>query len=431
MFNLNVTETDPFSPWRYFVEEGIMTAPLLAEKAAAYLRQLCVDIPSRRVGSRGNQQATAFFASVVASFGWATEAPEFDCIDWSTDEVRLTAEGTPFEAFASPYSLGCEVRAPLLVASTVEELAAADASDAILLLRGTIAREQLMPKRFPFYNPDSHKQIIKLLETRRPRAIIAATSRDMEMVGAGCSPFPLIEDGDFDIPSVYMTDEAGRRLAGYAGKQVALTSRARRIPAKGCNIIARKGAQRQRRVVLFAHIDTHIGTPGANDNASGVTALLLLAELLVQYAGQLWIELVALNGEDYFSNPGEQQYLALNAGRFDEIVLGINLDGLAYYKGRSAYSLYDCPPAIAGSIRQVFARCRDLVEGEPWYQGDHGLFLLKGRPALAITSELVAELMTKIIHTPDDTPEMVDPARLATVALALRDLLLGLDRVAE
>ena len=180
--------------------------------------------------------------------------------------------------------------------------------------------------------------------------------------------------------------------------------------------------------MLFAHIDARIGTPGANDNASGVIVLLLLAELLADYSGNLGIEMVALNGEDYFSNPGEQQYLAINAGRFDEIILGINLDDVGYYKGNVAYSLYDCPATIASSIHRVFSAYRRLVEGEAWYQGDHGLFLMNQRPALAITSELLTELMQEITHTPKDRPEIVDATKLVDVACALRDLLLHLDR---
>ena len=391
------------------------------------MRRLCLEIPSRRVGSKGNQAATDFFAGIVAYFGFETESPEFDCIDWSHDGVHLTVDGSPFEALASPYSLGCHVSAPLIVASTVEELEATEVSNEIILLRGDIAREQLMPKNFPFYNPDHHKRIIQLLEIKRPRAIIAATSRDMEMVGS-MYPFPLFEDGDFDIPSVYMTEEEGNRLAEHVGKEISLESRANRIPAKGCNVIARKGANPNRRVVLFAHLDARIGTPGANDNASGVIVLLLLAELLADYHGNLGIELVAMNGEDYYSNPGEQQYLTINEGRFDEIVLGINLDDVGYHKGNVAYSLYDCPPDIASSIHKVFSVYKDLVEGEPWYQGDHGLFLLNQRPALAITSELLLELMAEITHTPKDRPEIVDTAKLVSVALALRDLLLHLDR---
>jgi aminopeptidase YwaD len=295
------------------------------------------------------------------------------------------------------------------------------------VLRGDIAKEQLMPKNFPFYNPDHHRHIIHLLETQKPQAIVAATSRDVMMVGSQY-PFPLFEDGDFDIPSVYMTEEEGDRLVGYAGKEAALESQAQRVPSKGCNVIAFKGANPKRRIVLFAHIDARIGSPGAGDNASGVTVLLLLAELLASYSGHLGIEMVAMNGEDYFSNPGEQQYLALNAGRFDEIVLGINLDDVAYYKGNVAYSLYDCPQDIADAIRSVFSGYEGLVEGEAWYQGDHGLFLMNQRPALAITSELLAELMAEITHTPKDRPEFVDTAKLVEVALALSDLLFHLDQ---
>ena len=338
----------------------------------------------------------------------------------------MSVEGDYLEVFPSPYSLGCRVKAPLVVASTLEELEQAEISDKILLLRGEISKEQLMPKNFPFYNPDHHQRIIRTLETKIPRAILAATSRDVVMVGSQY-PFPLFEDGDFDIPSVFMTEEEGNRLAGYAGKVIVLESQAHRIPATGCNVIAFKGADPKRRVALFAHIDSRMGTPGANDNASGVIVLLLLAELLASYSGNLGIEMVAMNGEDYFSSPGEKQYLALNQGRFGEILLGINLDDVAYRKGNVAYSLYDCPPDVAGSIRQVFSNYAGLVEGEPWYQGDHSLFLMNQIPALAITSELLAELMAEITHTPQDRPEIVDPSKLVINAQALRDLLLQLD----
>jgi len=395
-------------------------------KAETYLQKLCLEIPSRRVGSAGNRAATDFFAGVVKSFDFETQSPAFDCLDWQSEGVSLTVGDTLFEAFASPYSLGCRVSAPLVVVATVEALAAAQLSNAIVLLRGDIAREQLMPKNFAFYNPDEHKRIVQLLEAKKPRAIVAATSRNPEMAGA-LYPFPLIEDGDFDIPSVYMTDREGDRLAEYAGQQVALESQASRIPAQGCNVIARKGGAAQRRVALVAHIDTKIGTPGALDNASGVAVLLLLAELLADYSGQLGIEMIAMNGEDYYASPGELQYLASNAGRFGEIVLGINLDGVGYCQGRVAYSLYGCPADMTAAIRQVFSACEDLVEGEAWYQGDHALFLMNQRPTLAITSERVAELVAQITHSPQDRPEVVDSARLVSVALALRELLLRLE----
>jgi aminopeptidase YwaD len=284
-----------------------------------------------------------------------------------------------------------------------------------------------MPKDFPFYNPDEHKRIVHLLETKKPLAIVAATSRDPALAG-GVYPFPLIEDGDFDIPSVYMTDREGDRLATHAGSRISLDIKAERIPSSGCNVIARKGADPNRRVVLFAHIDAKDNTPGAIDNAAGVVVLLLLAELLADYSGNLGLELVALNGEDYYSAPGEQQYVRLNAGRFAEITLGVNVDAAGYVQGDTAYSLYDCPVDIADLVRQSFAAQPDMVEGELWYQSDHGLFIQHHRPALAITSERFNELTTYITHTPKDSPEIVDMNKLVSIALALRDLLLSLNR---
>ena len=395
-------------------------------KAKDYLHRLCVDIPSRRVASAGNRAATDLFAEVVASFGFATDCPEFACIDWHQEGVHLTGGGSSFKAQASPYSLGCQACGPLAAVSTLDELESAPIEGRLLLLHGEIASEQLMPKNFSFYNPERHRRIIALLESKRPQAIIAATSRNAQMVGA-LYPFPLFEDGDFDIPSVYMTAEEGDRLAALVGEQVSLESRAVRIPSAGCNVIARRGGLRHGRVVLFAHIDARIGTPGANDNASGVIVLLLLAELLEGYSGELGIELVAINGEDYYSNPGEMQYLTLNEGRFDNILLGINLDDVGYYRGKVGYSLYDCPPQIASQVERVFSDYHALVPGEPWYQGDHGLFLMKQRPALAITSDQLAELMAEITHSPKDTPEIVDESKLISVSLALRDLLYPLD----
>jgi aminopeptidase YwaD len=402
-----------------------MTQSLLAGRAQSYVQRLCIEIPDRCVGSPGNRAATDFFADTITSFDFATESPAFDCMDWTQQGATVSVGGQSFTAFVSPYSLGCAVRAPFTPISTIEELEAANVARQIVVLHGEIAREQLMPKNFTFYNPEEHQRVIRALESQQPCAIVAATSRNPQMAGA-LYPFPLIEDGDFDIPSVYMTDEEGRRLVEYAGQTLSLEIRAQRKPAQACNVIARKGAQSDRHVVLFAHVDAKQGTPGALDNAAGITTLLLLAELLSDYTRELGVEIVALNGEDYYSNPGEMQYLQLNAGRFGNIVLGINLDGVGYREGRTAYSLYDCPPDLSEVIQQVFASRPEFVAGEPWYQSDHSLFLMNQRPALALTSDRASELMTTIVHTAHDRPEILEVSKLVETALALRVLL---DRV--
>ncbi len=400
----------------------------LSKKAENYLKKFCREIPTRQVGSKGNQTATDFFASIVASFGFETESPVFDCIDWMQEGAHLSVNSIPFKALVSPYSLGCHVNAPLVIVSAIEELVTIKVTNKIILFRGEIAKEQLMPKNFPFYNPEEHKRIIQLLEAKKPQAIIAATTRNPELAGA-VYPFPLIEDGDFDIPSVYMTEEEGNQLAEYLGKEISLEIRAKRSPSTGCNVIARKNRNPGRRIVLFAHIDAKDGTPGATDNATGVIVLLLLAELLADYAGQIGIEIVALNGEDYYSAPGEKQWLKMNQGKFDEIILGINIDGVGYRQGKTAFSLYDCPPAISNSIKNVFSTHDEMIEGEPWYQGDHSLFLMNRRSALTITSEQFNYILTELAHTPKDNPEIVDTTKLVDIAVGLRDLFLHLNHL--
>jgi aminopeptidase YwaD len=192
-----------------------MTDPSLKIKAENYLKYLCLDLPTRRVGSQGNRDANEFLAEKFASFGFKLERQPFDCIDWTQGAATLCLNGEQFQVHVGPFTVGCYARAPLVVASSLEELESIDARDTILLLRGELTREQLMPKNFPFYNPDEHKRIISLLETKKPRAVLTATGRNPESSGA-VYPFPLIEDGDFDIPSAYMTEEEGARLASHA-----------------------------------------------------------------------------------------------------------------------------------------------------------------------------------------------------------------------
>lgn len=47
---------------------------------------------------------------------------------------------------------------------------------------------------------------------------------------------------------------------------------------------------------------------------------------------------------------------------------------------------------------------------------------------MALTSSRLHELMRKYTHTPKDSPEIIDPAKLVHAAFALRDLLRHLNR---
>jgi aminopeptidase YwaD len=348
-------------------------------------------------------------------------------MDWTEAGASLTVGEKSFAALVSPYSLGGEIEAPLVIISNLADLKNTDLKGKIVLIDGELAKEQLMPKNFVFYNPDHHREIVGLLETKAPQAIIAATTKDPGLAG-GVYPFPLLEDGDFDIPSVYMTDVEGQRLAKHTGEVVSLRITAERKSARGCNVIGRKGQFDKGKIVFCAHIDAKDGTPGAIDNGTGVDILLLLAELLAGYAGFPGVEIVVFNGEDYYAASGEMLYLKNNLDTFGEIKVAVNLDGVGYHVGKTAFSIYGCSPKLENLIREVFTASDELVEGEPWYQSDHAIFIQNQVPAAALTSDQFTALWTEIAHTPLDHPEIVDYRKLVAVAEVLKSLVFTINR---
>ena len=392
----------------------------------SYLNTLCVQLPHRHVGSRENKAATDFFAETIAGFGFNVEQPQFECIDWTSDSTaNLQAGGETFRPLVSPYSLSYSGSAPLVEAASVEALQAADISGKLLLMHGALVKEQLMPKNFPFYNPEHHQHIYSLLEQKQPAAIIAATGRNPELAGAWY-PFPLFEDGDFDIPSVYMTDVEGERLLPQVGTQATLSFQSRRIPSTGCNIIATKGVNTSPRIVFCAHIDSKQSTPGALDNGTGVIILLLLAELLADYSGKTRIEILAVNGEDYYGANGEIEYIKSNQDTFGDILLAVNMDLAGHKASHTIYTLFGCPEPMFTQLHTIFGQNHNFAQGPEWYQSDHSIFIQNGRPAVAITSSDFMALSTEITHTEKDVPALVDDKKLVEIARSLRDVALTL-----
>ena len=381
----------------------------MIRKAADYLDILCVEIADRSVGSKGNIEATDFFEKTISSLGWKTEKHELKVMDWSCGKTSVLSGGMEFDAASSPYSRGCSVEAELSCISTIRELETRDISGRVILLHGEIAGEQIMPKNFVFYNPENHRRIISILEKKRPASIICATGHNPLLAG-GVYPFPLFEDGDFDIPSVFMKDTEGQRLLPFSWKTVRVESDAVRIPAKAYNISAFKGHPASKRIVITAHIDAKKGTPGAIDNATGVAILLLVAELLRSYEGKHLIEIVPFNGEDYYAVPGQMDFIRRNEGRFGDILLNINIDGAGYLEGKTAFSFYDLPDYIHDTALEIIKTCDDAAPGPQWPQGDHSIFVQYGVPAIAVSSMwFTTEMETQTItHTERDKREIVD-----------------------
>jgi aminopeptidase YwaD len=396
----------------------------LESKTFCFLQLLCSH-PDRHPGRPGNRAATELFATVAAESGLVVESTELDCVDWERGETLLTVGDRRFGALPGPYSSPCDVSEPLTTASTVDELEAGEFAGTVLLLHGDLCREQLTPRDFPFYEMPGHGRILGALEAARPAAVVAATGRNPELAGSAY-PFPLIEDASVEIPNAYLTDVEGERLLPLTGRMATLRMDTRRIPARLQHVVARARGTGDKRVVVFGHVDTKDGTPGALDNATGAAALMTLAMLLRGYTGRHTVELLPLNGEDYYAATGEKRFVADNAGRWNEIALGLNADAAGWIGKPTEVSLYGCDEPTAKAVRASIGRRRAFVEGGPWYQSDHGILLQQGIPAVAVTSSGIAELCATVAHTSRDSLDLVDVSAVAEVARFYADVIASL-----
>ncbi|PKL91053.1 MAG: Zn-dependent exopeptidase M28 [Candidatus Goldiibacteriota bacterium HGW-Goldbacteria-1] len=390
-------------------------------KAEKYLKILCLKMPERCPGRKNNIKALLFFEKVLSSYGWKIKRQNFNCITWKENKVILKAGNTFFKARVSPYSKSCRVKAPLTVVSSLRELRNADLKGRIVLLKGEITAQQLMPKKFVFYNPDEHKEIYRLLVEKKPAAIITATSKNPETAGSAY-PFPMIEDGDFNIPSVYMKDIYGKKLALFENSIISLSFKSERKKSKAWNVAGYKGGAGNK-ITVCAHIDTKDKTPGALDNGTGIVTLMLLAEMMKNYTGKNRLEILALNGEDFYAVPGQMKYLKVNNNKMDKIRFVINMDAAGMKGKKTAFSFYGMQGADAVKIRRVFSDAPGFVEGSQWPQGDHMVFASFGVPAVAITSENFTQLCSEITHTDKDKPSLVDYKKLVDIAETLKKMI--------
>jgi aminopeptidase YwaD len=353
------------------------------------------------------------FINMARSCGAELHTEEFDCLDYDQGEVILRCGDESFTAFASPFSYGCDLHARLLEASSFDQLAGMDLRGAILLLHGEIASSQIMPKNFVFYNPEEHKRLVSLLESSGVAALITSTPRQPELNGA-LYPLPMFEDGDFHIPSVFMTLEEGERLLARAGRDVTLSSTARRIPVKAMHVQAAYGDADKPKILLCSHIDSKKDAPGALDNAGGTLVIMSLLHMLKGYNGSYRIELVPFNGEDYYAAPSEMIYL--KDFDYQNLELCLNFDGIGLKGYRTGLSHFNLDPELEARLDKAFSDQDKYCRAEPWYQGDHAIFAMQGRPAVAFCSENLQYLFSEITHTSKDRPELVDLGILRDIA---------------
>lgn len=237
-------------------------------------------------------------------------------------------------------------------------------------------------------------------------------------------------------------------------RQLGLEPERQPLSQGSANVIARLGG-RPPALVVGAHYDSAPSTPGADDNASGVAALLELARVLRRAPLEHAVELVFYSLEEppYFRT--EAMGSAVHARGRSGLFAMISLEMLGYYSSASGSQKLPTPVLAAqyparGDFLLVVGRPQDrwligrvyaamAVEPElPIYafaasastQGvdfsDHQSYWAQGVPAVMVTD--TAFLRNPNYHRPSDRAATLDYGRLAAAVEGLAATVVALDR---
>jgi Zn-dependent M28 family amino/carboxypeptidase len=211
-------------------------------------------------------------------------------------------------------------------------------------------------------------------------------------------------------------------------------------------------------VVVGAHYDSVSGCPGANDNATGVAAMLELAHRLARTPASRTIRFAAFVNEEppFFqtAHMGSVVYANAAKARGDRIVGMLSLETMGYYSDEKGSQQY--PAAVAmlypdvgnfialvanvGSARLLMDARRAFksrtpfpvqsaavpaaIPGVGW--SDHWAFWQAGYAAMMVTD--TAPFRYPWYHTANDTPDKIDYEKLAQVVDGLEAVIESLGR---
>ena len=214
------------------------------------------------------------------------------------------------------------------------------------------------------------------------------------------------------------------------------------------------GTSRPEDIVLIgAHYDSVQGCPGANDNASGVAAMLALARAFARTKPACTLRFVAFTNEEppFFQSRhmGSRLYAQRSRARNENISLMLSLETIGYYSDTPGSQHYPFPfrffyPSTANFIAFV-----GNMEHAPWVMrllttfrrhaqfpseggalwewipgvalSDHWSFWQEGYPAVMVTD--TAHNRYAHYHMPTDTPDKVEFSHMARVVSGLQKVI--------
>lgn len=241
--------------------------------------------------------------------------------------------------------------------------------------------------------------------------------------------------------------EASLASAGYAvGRQTY------DVDGKACHNLEVERAGRDRPqdiVIIGAHYDSVEGSPGANDNASGVAGVLALARAFAGARPSRTLRFVAFVNEEppIFQTEamGSVRYARRCRERGERVTAMLSLETVGYYSDAPGSQVYPFPfqffyPStgnfigfvgnvasrrlvreVVGSFRRHAAFPSEgvatlaSIPGVGW--SDQWAFWQEGYPAVMVTD--TAPFRYPYYHSPQDTPDRVRYDRLARVVIGL------------
>ena len=232
-----------------------------------------------------------------------------------------------------------------------------------------------------------------------------------------------------------------------------------RLPVSNVEAILRGSSLAAESIVLGAHYDTVGECPGANDNGTGVAALLELARRFANTPQARTVRFVAFVNEEppFFqtSQMGSVVYADAARARGDRIAGMLALETMGYYsdaRGSQRYPVEDMRDVypdvgnfigfvsneesralLDATVRAFTSRSRIPVQAAAMPAGlpgagwsDHWSFWQAGYPALMVTD--TAPWRYPWYHTPDDTPDKIDFEKLSDVVNGLEAVVTALSQ---
>lgn len=376
-----------------------------------HLRFFVETIGPRPAGSLSCLRAADTIRRAFYEAGLQVEEIAFDCLDWRHRRTVLATDGETLAAKANMHSPPCRVTAPLAAVCTPAELEAAEVTGKVLLMYGDLLQVPLIPLNCRVYNTERDQQINRLLIERKPAALIAFNPNPPAMDG-------MIEDPDLPIPSLTVPAEVGLCLLDRVGEAVSVTIEAERVPSQAITLVGTKPSASPAKIVLMAHYDTKMDTPGAADNATGIAGLLALAQLLAPKELPVGLEFIAFGDEEYYAYT-DGMYVERHGEELGNILLAINMDFMGQRLGANTIALMSASDAVQQAIDGLLAAYPGVVWTEPWPQSNHSTFAYRGVPSVAFSSKGVKT----IYHQPSDTMAWVDAGKVQEVVSLIIDIL--------